>query len=138
MAKRGPPLKFTAAIKAKVIQGLERGMSLADMLTLVGFCHRSFRNACAADPEFSQGVKSAAGRGKLHHLERVHEGNERWQSSAWFLERKYGAEYGQKLQVQHGGRVEVAEVVIHTRQEAQEALSSLGKASRLSGHNGQN
>jgi hypothetical protein len=99
MAKRGPPLKFTAAIKAKVIQGLERGMSLADMLTLVGFCHRSFRNACAADPEFSQGVKSAAGRGKLHHLERVHEGDERWQSSAWFLERKYGAEYGQKVKL---------------------------------------
>jgi hypothetical protein len=75
-------------------------MSQAETLLVVGISRAAFLRARNEDEEFGRGVKSAAGRGKRHHLKRVAAAEERWQASAWFLERKYGQEFGKRLQLQ--------------------------------------
>lgn len=112
MAKRGPPKKFTAEVKARVVECLTMGLSLAEALTIVGFDRRSYVRECQTDLEFARGVKGASSEGKLHHIRRIHNAEERWQASAWFLERKYGAEYGQKVKLEHGGAVRVVEEIV--------------------------
>lgn len=103
MAKTGPKPKLTAKVKKRLLRLLRVGMSLAESITCLGVTRSMLRYARERDPEFSRGVKAASLRGKARHLFRVARGDERWQSSAWFLERKYGSEYGNKLNVDLGG-----------------------------------
>jgi hypothetical protein len=127
----------TPKVKRRIVACLWLGLSLADALLAAGVSRAAFRRARAVDAKFGRGVKNAAIRGKSYHLRRVARGVENWQSSAWFLERKYGTEYGQRVKVEHGGRVEVAEHVVRTRAEGQAALSSLGETGPLPGSNGE-
>jgi hypothetical protein len=96
----GPKPTVTPAVKARLLDMLHAGLSLADSLLIVGISRAAFLRARNDDEEFGRGVKSAAAEGKLHHLKRVRDGAERWQASAWFLERKYGQEFGKRLQLQ--------------------------------------
>lgn len=100
----GPKPTVDDRAKANIIGALFLGLSLADALILNRISHRSFRRARQADREFAQGIKAASIQGKVHHLKRVSDGTPAWQSSAWFLERKYGAEYGQKVRQEHTGK----------------------------------
>lgn len=100
MAKRGPKPTVTPRIKAELIEMIRLGLSQAEALLCAGISFAAFRRAKAEDEKFGSGIKSAATQGKLHHLRRVSAAAERWQASAWFLERKYGTEYGKKLQLQ--------------------------------------
>jgi hypothetical protein len=83
-----------------LLELLELGLSQAEALLVVGIPYTTFCRVRRDDEEFGRGVKSAASRGKVHHLRRVRNAEERWQASAWFLERKYGAEFGKRLQLQ--------------------------------------
>lgn len=125
----GRPTKMTARVKADVLEHLELGLSLADALKCLDVSHTSYVRAKQDDPDFGRGVKSAAARGKAHHLRRVHGGVPNWQASAWFLERKYGAEYGQKLRLDHGGSVQVVEEIVSGGGAAQAQANGNGHAS---------
>lgn len=41
-------------------------------------------------------LKKAEGECELHHIIRIKDGERTWQSSAWFLERKWPARWGKK------------------------------------------
>lgn len=109
-AKPGPKPKMTPAVKAGVLESLRVGLSLAEALIRAGLTRDQYRTAVRDDPEFTRGVKKAAIDGKFHHLQRVNDGVPQWQSSAWFLERKYGQEFGQRVKVQSSGRVVIKAV----------------------------
>lgn len=101
--KPGPKPTVTDTVKAQVILHLKLGLSQADALLCCDVSYDAFRRAKKDDPEFARGVKAASARGKAHHLKRVTSGEAGWQSSAWFLERKYGEEFGQKQRLEHSG-----------------------------------
>jgi hypothetical protein len=109
-AKPGPKPKMTPAVKAGVLESLRVGLSLAEALIRAGLTREMYRHACRTDEQFHRGVKKAAIDGKFHHLQRVNDGVPQWQSSAWFLERKYGAEFGQKVKLQTSGKVVIKAV----------------------------
>jgi hypothetical protein len=109
-AKPGPKPTVTPKVKGEILDLLNLGLSLAETLTVVGISPTAFKRERAADEQFGRGVKSAALRGKAQHLRRVRDGVPQWQSSAWFLERKYGAEFGQRVKVQSSGRVVIKAV----------------------------
>jgi hypothetical protein len=109
-AKPGPKPKMTPVVKADILLSLRLGLSIAEALRCADVSYDNFRHAKRTDEQFARGVKSAADRGKRHHLQRVHDGVPQWQSSAWFLERKYGAEFGQRVKVQSSGRVVIKAV----------------------------
>lgn len=133
VAKRGPKPKLTAANKARVLDLLALGMSLVETLLLAGCSRRTLTRACRGDKKFARGVKGAGLAGKEHHLRRVAGAEERWQASAWFLERKWGQEYGQKVKLEHGGRVEVVEEVIGHVGHAQAAPHQNGNGTASPG-----
>lgn len=110
--KPGPREKMTPAAKRHFVQSLTLGLSQVEACLALGVDRETVRKARIADPQFSERVKKAAAAGKRHHLQRVHLGVPNWQSSAWFLERKYGAEFGQKVRVDHGGQLRVVEEVV--------------------------
>jgi hypothetical protein len=112
VAKRGPKPTVTPRRKKRLLYMLRVGMSLADARTALGLSEPAVRRARHDDAKFDAGVKSAAARGKARHLRRIDQGVKCWQASAWFLERKYGAEYGQKVRLDVGGAVRVVEEVV--------------------------
>jgi hypothetical protein len=109
-AKPGPKPAVTPQIKADILESLRLGLSLAAALRCANVSRQQYRTAVANDAEFNRGIKSAADQGKRHHLQRVHDAERNWQASAWFLERKYGAEFGQRVKVQTSGRVVIKAV----------------------------
>jgi hypothetical protein len=136
VAKRGPKPKLTQPAKKEILLALEVGLSLADTLLATGVSHRTFKRGCKDDAKFARGVKAAAAQGKLCCLKAIRLGVPNWQARAWFLERKYGAEYGQKVKVEHGGRVEVREEIIDDARPAAHETNghqAAPGASRVSG-----
>jgi len=119
--KPGPKPTVTAEIKAEIVEALRLGMSQAEALLVAGVSFAAFRRAKADDEEFGRGVKNAAALGKRRHLRRVEAAEERWQASAWFLERKYGAEFGKKVQLQGDPDAPLRFTLEHAVRELQRA-----------------
>jgi hypothetical protein len=103
--KPGPHPTVTDQVKKQLIESVQVGLSLADALCMLGISRAAFIRARQADPQFGQGIKSASSRGKDYHLRRIYRGDPGWQSSAWFLERKYGSEYGNRLKLDVEGEL---------------------------------
>ena len=99
MAKPGPKPKMTPTRKQQILRCVQRGLSVADALLVADVTYDMYRHAKRVDPEFASGIKSASAKGKFTCLEKIHRGAPGWQSSAWFLERKYGTEYGQRMKL---------------------------------------
>lgn len=95
--KVGRPSKMTPKVKEKVIEILSLGMSMGKAALIVGVDVTTIENAMHADPDFSAGIKGAEAKGELFCLQGIRDRVERWQSLAWFLERRHGRVYGQKV-----------------------------------------
>ena len=73
-------------------QHIEAGLIYEDACKLAGI-HRDQFQTWMRDPKKSQRLEKAKLEGKLRHLRRINEGEKTWQSSAWFLERRYREEF---------------------------------------------
>jgi hypothetical protein len=93
--KPGRPTVMDDRRKKTFIGLLQRGISEADAFRILCVDRKTVKSAMRADPEFSQGVKSAAATGKAELVKRIH-GAEHWTAAAWLLERKYWQEYAQR------------------------------------------
>jgi hypothetical protein len=92
--KRGPKPKYEdPKIIKPLLQAIEDGLTETDACHLVGIDPDTLRRWKAKE-EICGAIKSAIARGKHHHIKRIKAGDQGWQSSAWFLERKYRKEFG--------------------------------------------
>lgn len=92
----GRPLgstKVTKVIKDLFLEALECGLSIDEASHVAGVHRETLRLAAAEDSVFLDSVSRATSRGKFHHLKKVHDGDEKWQASAWMLARKWWREY---------------------------------------------
>jgi hypothetical protein len=83
---------------AEMCDLIEQGFTLSDISEWNGlnpsFLHDAYaKDLCGIRKAFDK----AALQCKLHHLKRVKDGSINYQSSTWFLERKFRDEYGKEL-----------------------------------------
>lgn len=96
--KPGPKPKMGDAQRREVLETLSDGGSLRDAADLIGVNYSTVFRERKNNHEFAKGVRQAAKQGKMKHLRKIADADS-WQASAWFLERKYGKEYGRKDKV---------------------------------------
>lgn len=77
-------------IIAKLTKGLGRGTAAA----LAETTHQTINREIARNAEFRKQVKKAEAHCMEYHIDRVSSGGMSWQSSAWFLERKWPQKWG--------------------------------------------
>lgn len=102
-SRRGPKLKIQEPEAEKIYLLLKAGNSLADAADLLGMDRRTIQNRKKADPKFFAGVMQATALGKKRLVEKLFK-SKSWQAQAWVLERRWGAEYGKKVDVTSRGK----------------------------------
>lgn len=88
-SKGGRPLVLTAAKKKIVIGLIEEGASRNLAAAHEGIATKTIASEMERDEEFLHGIKKAEAKCEMFHIRRIRRGDTRWQSSAWFLERKW-------------------------------------------------
>lgn len=95
--KRGPkPLHDDDSLVEALLGALRVGMLEIEAAEIAGIHPETLRR-WKNKSEMGGAIKKAILEGKRHHLEKIHAGRSGWQSSAWFLERKYRAEFGRDI-----------------------------------------
>ena len=94
----GRPTVCTDEAKARIIELMRSGMTIADTLLAVGVSDRSFRRAKVADKAFAAAVKAATAEFKKVCIQGIGGAGSTgsWQAFAWLLERKFPAEFCQR------------------------------------------
>lgn len=105
-SRGGRPAKIHDKQRGEVIAIVAAGGSLNDAADVIGVARDTLQLALRNDSGFRTGVDRASAKGKLRLINKV--GKSRpWQAAAWMLERKWGAEFGRKVDVEHAGKVDV-------------------------------
>lgn len=124
MAKPGPKLKIDADAERRIVAIVSAGGSLNDAADCIGVDRKTVSNRMRGDAEFSHRVKKAVAEGKIRLLEKIGKSRE-WKAAAWMLERKWGAEFGKK--VEHRGKVRhqhAASILMRSVLNTPEALAA--------------
>ena len=95
--KKGDGMVITADKQREILAVLATGGSRNDAADYVGVGRSTLSDHIARDESFAEQVKKAESAGKIKHLQKI-EKSGAWQASAWFLERKYPAEYRQRTE----------------------------------------
>jgi hypothetical protein len=88
----GRPTKRTAAITARIGEAISLGLTYQEAAEIVGIDDDTLTRWNKI-PEFYGAIKSACAAGKLARLKYIVAGVQGWQGSAWFLERRFPAEF---------------------------------------------
>lgn len=87
----------------KVYAILAVGGSLDDAADYLEIARSTLNLRLEKNPQFRKGVDRATAKGKLRLIKKVGKAQP-WQAAAWMLERKWGKEFGKKLDVMSGGK----------------------------------
>jgi len=80
-----------------VISSLENGSSITDACIVANIDRGTFYNKLEKDVKFKRKIELARIKYKESHVENIENAsNKSWPASAWLLERKYPAEFGQR------------------------------------------
>jgi hypothetical protein len=93
IGKGGPPQKIGPKEKTEVIAILRAGGSMRDAADIIGVDYATLYRMRQNDIEFANGVRKAVKEGKLRQIKKVR-GAKDWRAAAWYLERRWGSEYG--------------------------------------------
>jgi hypothetical protein len=88
----GRPSKRTPAMVAKIAALISDGLPDEYVAAICGI-DRPTLSEWRYDKEFSDAIKSAEGKRLKLRLARVEAGEDGWQGTAWFLERRYPREF---------------------------------------------
>lgn len=87
---------MSATVQKQILAVLAAGCSRNDAADVTGVGRSTLSAQIAKNEAFSEQVKKAEASGKLRHIRKINK-SKAWQSSAWFLERKYPEEYGRRV-----------------------------------------
>jgi hypothetical protein len=97
-------VKYSSAKTKEICQYLEEGLSREDAWTLAGIVKSTFYEWMEKS-DFSDSIKKAELKGKREHILNIKKaGEQHWTASAWFLERRYYEEFGNKSKLEHIGK----------------------------------
>lgn len=87
--------KYTPEIVEEICGYIEDGLLQKDAAVLAGISVSTFHEWDNKHSEFSEALIAAKLRGKAHHIKKIKKADQ-WQSSAWYLERKFPDEFAIK------------------------------------------
>ena len=99
----GRPSKYTPEAIEIIKNSLELGMYHEQAAIRAGITIETFHTWQHEKPEFSEAIQKAETDCEAFHLQRIKDGPANWQSSGWFLERKYRERWYQAKEVQVKG-----------------------------------
>jgi hypothetical protein len=103
----GRPSKYTPEVIASLKESLELGLFHEQACLRAEISRETFHRWQEEKPEFCDMIQKAEGDCEAHHLKRIHDGVPQWQSSGWFLERKYRERWYQAKEVEVKGLPEL-------------------------------
>lgn len=111
------PIKLTDDARKSILDVLEEGGSIKDAALLHNVSYGGIFDLMGREPAWEAAVRRSMVVNKLQHLARIKRGEDRWQSSAWFLERRYREEYGLNMpDVDEQARTIRVRRIVRTRQ----------------------
>ncbi len=119
-------MKYSSVKTKEICQYLEEGLSREDAWTLAGIGKSTFYE-WMEKPDFPDSIKKAELKGKREHILNIKKASEQhWTASAWFLERRYFEEFGNKSKFEHTGKGGGPILLIDlTKLETPESLASM-------------
>ena len=87
--------KYTPEIVKEICGYIEDGLLQKDAQVLAGISKSTFHQWEKDHSDFSDALIAAKTRGKAHHIKKIKKADQ-WQSSAWYLERKFPDEFAIK------------------------------------------
>jgi hypothetical protein len=93
---------FTPELVDSILADIQIGLTLSDTAnrhrirpSLLKSWYKTNHN------DFAVAVDKAKAENKHKHLKRVHDGDHKWKSSSWYLERKFKDEYSKEIINRH-------------------------------------
>lgn len=96
----GRNTKANPKTQAKILQAIMDGGSRRLAAALVGIGNTSIQRWADKDAQFRDALRRAEAECEMHHIKRISGGVPQWQSSAWFLERKWYKRWSLKKSVE--------------------------------------
>src|SRR5690242_1986668 len=97
------PTKRTPTVKERVLEATRLGATRARAAAAAGIAESLLYDMMAKDVEFLEAVQKAEGERADEALAAIRKAApDSWQAAAWYLERRYPAEYGRTVQ-EHTG-----------------------------------
>lgn len=121
--KRGPKPKIGPEEERKIYAILATGASIRDAADVLGIGRATINDHKRDTPKFRKGVDRAIASGKTRLIKKVGKAKP-WQSAAWMLERKWGAEFGRRETIHQEHKVSGAISHEHRVQAAMGRLLS--------------
>jgi hypothetical protein len=108
----GRPTKRTPEITAQIAQAIADGLNDTFVCDLVGITCETL-GQWRKNREFSLAIKTAEAARLQKRLQRIESGQEGWQGTAWFVERKYPRDWARPelqvaMNVEHTGAIDHA------------------------------
>jgi len=101
--KPGPkPELFNDENRKAIIGAVSIGQSCEAAAKSVGINSGNIVHEKKRNPEFAKAIEDAEGKCERHHLDRIHKAENRWQASAWMLERKWPHRWAQRRAQESG------------------------------------
>ena len=94
----GRPSKYRPDTVAAIIAAVETGATYRHSAASVGVSERTLHDWQVRHPQFSQALKTAEASACMAAIGTIRRAAEAgtWQAAAWYLERRYPAEYGRR------------------------------------------
>jgi hypothetical protein len=94
----GRPSKYRPDTVAAIIAAVETGATYRHAAASVGVSERTLHDWQVRHPQFSQALKTAEASACMAAIGTIRRAAEAgtWQAAAWYLERRYPAEYGRR------------------------------------------
>ena len=91
----GRKSKYSPQLQIALCQWLKKGCSFKDACAMEGISYETFRTWQSEKSVFSVAIKKAEVECKVARIQTVLKASDKsWQAAAWWLERRYGDEYG--------------------------------------------
>jgi|JI9StandDraft_2_1071091.scaffolds.fasta_scaffold74133_2 hypothetical protein len=100
----GRPPTITEEDKRVVIELVAMGCSVRAAAARIGVDEKAIRHLKQTDETFFRNLKKALSECEQEHVTNIRAaGSLQWQASAWFLERRWGKDWGRKERLEHSG-----------------------------------
>ena len=91
----GRKSKYSPQMQSALCAWLKKGCSFKDACAMEGISYETFRTWQSEKSVFSVAIKKAEAECKVARIQTILKASDKsWQAAAWWLERRYGDEYG--------------------------------------------